>query len=1094
MRLATLLLALALAFGGSAATAQTGKIAGRVTQASNGESLPGVNVSIDQLLQGAVTDADGYYVILNVRPGSYTLRASFIGLSTRVVEDVEVNTGLTTEINFALVEQEVGLGEVVVTSERPVVQPDVSSSMANISVEQIENLPVVSVAEVIGLQAGFEPGLTIRGSGGDQVAFVVDGVNYADPRSNNPFTEISFTSISEVQVQTGGFNAEYGNVRSGLINVVTKDPSRTRYSADVIARYSAPGKKYFTDYGESPGDLSTFWTYPRLSRDVYKDAEGNDCEVSMCGTSILPVYLQNQYDPFGGWTTRAEGTEWTPEQMREAQRWYWRKDFAIDKPDYEVDGTIGGPVPGISKMLGDLRFSASFRQTQTAYLTPQQRPAEVRRIFQGKLTSDVAPGMKLALTGLYGLDEGVSMSESGIGYRDISPELPGYPWDGRDYLFANVALARFNDNTFGDWFWSPRDVTRSVLGAEFTHAVSPNTFYEVRLQRNASDYLTGEPTPARPETAEGASIVARCITPDLQLREASSCAANEVPVTFAPFGYKWRYEATDYGFFGSQSGDARDTSNVTRWNGRFDITSQMNRFLQVKAGLDFTTSDYDIYYGSWDPANPHQENERYRWSRSPVQGAAYAQTKLEFQGMIANLGLRADYFHSSGEWYDYEPFTRIFSALYGVDELDTELEQSPTEREVTLSPRLGVSFPVTANSKFYFNYGHFRQMLDPRALFQIQYRINGSIASIGDPNHPLPRTVAYELGFEQNIADRFLLRLAGFYRDLSLQARGVRYISIDDLVDYTRQEPLNYGDNRGFEITLTKMRGKWLRGFVNYTYLVRKGGNFGYGTIDENRRAFREFINSPAAISEFKPVPEPFARANLEFIVPDDFGPMFGDVAPLGDWRINFLGEWRKGAPSTWDGDQFTINGVGRDRRIAYNTNWKDYWNVDARLSKVFEIDRGSIQIFMDVTNVFNVRHMYWRRGETALGTNDARDYFRSLHLPEFDKLFFEDYNPGYSWLPGDDKPGDRRKPGVAFDPIFTVADVTAEGTIVDGALYYDLGQERYLVHSGGAWVDADPARVDQVLKDKAYIDMPNAAFFAFLNPRNVFFGLRLTF
>src|SRR5690606_4330530 len=124
------------------------------------------------------------------------------------------------------------------------------------------------------------------------------------------------------------------------------------------------------------------------------------------------------------------------------------------------------------------------------------------------------------------------------------------------------------------------------------------------------------------------------------------------------------------------------------------------------------------------------------------------------------------------------------------------LPEAPTKaakRQFTLSPRLGVSFPVTEVSKFYFNYGHFRQMPDPYRLFEIRYgAYTTQIQRIGDPNMPLPKTVAYELGFEQSLADLFLVRLAGFYRDLSRDGRDVTYVSVDELVNYTRQEPLGY--------------------------------------------------------------------------------------------------------------------------------------------------------------------------------------------------------------------------------------------------------------------------------------------------------------
>jgi hypothetical protein len=320
----------------------------------------------------------------------------------------------------------------------------------------------------------------------------------------------------------------------------------------------------------------------------------------------------------------------------------------------------------------------------------------------------------------------------------------------------------------------------------------------------------------------------------------------------------------------------------------------------------------------------------------------------------------------------------------------------------------------------------------------------------------------------------------------------VTYISIDDLVSYARVEPLNYADNRGIELTLTKNRGQWLRGFINYTYLVRKGGDFGFGQIDENRRAQAEYANSPAALSSFKPIPEPFVRFNVELLLPPSLGPEVGGFRPFGDWRINFLGEWRKGAPSTWDGGFFNINSPGQDLRISYNVNWKDYRMLDLRLSKNVGTAIGRAQLFVDITNVLNLKQLYYRNGNIFAGTDDERDYMRSLHLP--DDIFIEEFNPGYAWVPGDDKPGDFRKPGVAFDPIFVDENVQdGVPSLVEDALYYDLATSSYVTNSGGTWSPADESRVRQVLDDKAYIDMPNNLR-QFLNPRNVFFGVRLSF
>src|SRR5690554_4893059 len=102
MRNRILLMLIALIIPAEMALAQTGKISGQVTDASTGEPLPGVNVVIAGTTTGATTDPDGYYTILNVPPGTYSLRASFIGYTPETVEEVRVNIDLTSEVNFSL--------------------------------------------------------------------------------------------------------------------------------------------------------------------------------------------------------------------------------------------------------------------------------------------------------------------------------------------------------------------------------------------------------------------------------------------------------------------------------------------------------------------------------------------------------------------------------------------------------------------------------------------------------------------------------------------------------------------------------------------------------------------------------------------------------------------------------------------------------------------------------------------------------------------------------------------------------------------------------------------------------------------------------
>ena len=175
----------------------TGKIAGTITDAENNEPLPGANVVIEGTMMGAAANLEGYFVILNVPPGTYTVKASMIGYVAHLFTDVRVNIDLTTNIDFQLKSEVLAGEEVMVVAERPIVQKDISASIANIEVSQIEALPVETVTGVIGLQAGIR-GMEIRGGGEDETAFMIDGFTLRDERNNKSYSGISLSAIQDI--------------------------------------------------------------------------------------------------------------------------------------------------------------------------------------------------------------------------------------------------------------------------------------------------------------------------------------------------------------------------------------------------------------------------------------------------------------------------------------------------------------------------------------------------------------------------------------------------------------------------------------------------------------------------------------------------------------------------------------------------------------------------------------------------------------------------------------------------------------------------------------------------------------------------------
>ncbi|MCY4170418.1 MAG: carboxypeptidase-like regulatory domain-containing protein [Bacteroidetes bacterium] len=1126
------------------ALAQQGKIDGVISDATTGETVPGASVVIEGTTQGTATQVDGYFFINNVRPGTYTLIVSFVGYVTQRVEGVRVSTGLTTTKDIQLAEDAVGMEEIVVTSERPIVQLDVSANVASLNSEAFEDLPVASIVEVLDLQAGIEPGLSIRGGGSDQIAFVVDGMNLRTGRNNGPFSNISYTAIEEVQVQTGGFNAEYGNVRSGVVNVTTKDPSRTRYTVDALYRHVPPQPKAFEALGGTSlddcaglyqqekqnniavvGDCDSWFIRPFLDPDVAMNGTSPNEEIGHQGWD---PYTRNQYAFFeGGWNALAENLrtgdnkfDVTPQDMQDYFKHTHRKDNKVDKPDYEVDVTVAGPlVSGLSSKLGDLRFSASYRGNQTAYIIPQSRDIYTNQTFQAKIVSDIARGIKVSLRAMRGVERGMNANQEIPNLQMYGGNIPAYPWWGSGAKILD-ADERYGGVLYSDGAFALADIDHTMIGGSLTHTLNQNTFYEVTLQNISSKYRTHLPNLRDGSSINGSQFTSVAYTKDgvittdgKQNRDQLTCFGGSSDLNGDGETIPYCVGDEPFGFLG-QSGNlrasnvtigghwvkSRDTSDVSVFTGRFDLTSQINRVLQIKTGAELIVSDFQLNYKRVNLAQVGPEpQEDYPYDRQPIQGAAYAQGKLEFQGMIANLGVRLDFFDVNTDWWVSDnPFDQAYRRR--VDDLDALLEKESPPIQMFVSPRLGVSFPITQQSKIYFNYGHFRQMLDPFNIFGVRQSRSGGIDILGNPEHPMPKTVAYELGFDQNLFDQYLLRISGFYRDISNQSRDVTYNGLGGVVNYRLKQPWNYADVRGAEITLNKLRGKWIRGFINYTYLQRKWGSFGYSEFNENTFQQQNYLLGSTDFRQSTPIAEPFVRGNLLVLTPRDFGSSVLNGALLGDWRISLLGEWRKGQQWRWAG------GGGVPSELQENVNWRSYVNFDLRFTKHINTRIGGAQVFLDVSNLFNRRHLYRVTGFRADDGFDFNRYMWSLHLPEdiFDQTnrvdetlsYPEKASSGslpYIWIPGNDQPGVFRHPDIAYQPMRAFASIDDVAQPDEFAWYWAADTQTYSRWRDGSWQEVPADEVEQALSDKAYIDMPNMRFNTFLNNRRITLGIRIT-
>ncbi|HOY43696.1 MAG TPA: TonB-dependent receptor [bacterium] len=967
-----------------------GKISGRVTDRATRQPLPGANVMIKDTRLGAVTDPDGYYFIINVPPGTYRLQASLMGYATVVQEDLDVNLNQTTNADFTLPQQAIEGETVVIKASRPAIQRDISSSQVIVSEEAIQSRPLENLEQILATEAGINltagtdgTGLVVRGGGLEETDIVIDGLSTRNERNQQPLTTISLTAIKEIEVLTGGFNAEYGDIRSGMISVITKEGSLDRYSVNADLRVSPPARKHF---GASPFSVDgPFWrTY--AGKDAF--------------TGVTQKMVDDGQYPFTfvGWNEVARqfaadpdpGNDVTPQEALEIWKWQHRIRKYADKPDYIGDVSISGPIPKTG-----IAFLASQRYEDLQLIYPFSRNNSIGSTTLLKLTTNLTPKMKLSFNNQYMMIKGVA----GSIYEGSTGVITGSR-EGNQYA-QNAFFWRYmwNDASF-----NPVDIQQYRGGLSLTHVLSPQTYYDARIEY--TNY--------------------RIVQEPIGLRDTTGVKQ---------IGGKW-YDEAPWGYVGSalgsitekydilgdflMSGGGRGQDHSRYWGVRLsaDMVSQIDRHNEIKTGieLDYTTFKERREINHGQTTQPYTEAPENWWyyDQSPIKLGAYIQDKLEYMGMIANIGVRMDYMQPGTDPYNLDPqfiFSQLPYNMLAFQENGNSFSNFATgdkSYKLYLSPRLGISHPVTSSSKIFFNYGHFYQPPVTDYLYTVRPRTSG--AELPNLGAEWPRTVAYEIGIEKSFAQSLLLRFMGYYKDVTNQLSRQDIVALDEASTVSTWANNSYADIRGLELRLEKRLGQWWHGYVTAEYMVRSTGFTGLRYIYEDRQLAREQRENT---NQQRGYPVPSLTADLTFKTPVDLGPLFMGIRPLGNWQLNILQGWSDGGKELLNPDALLS-----EQRWVESIDW---WNTDLLLEKRFDFNRKRVGFFMQVRNLFDykgfVSPFYWNK------------YVDSLHLP---------------WEKGDQKGNDKLGEGPS--------------------------------------------------SDKPYIDVGWNDWSHYINPRDIFFGVRIQF
>ncbi|MFH1851786.1 MAG: TonB-dependent receptor [Candidatus Neomarinimicrobiota bacterium] len=458
-RFQRLLVTLSLITIGGLYAGNTGKIVGRIYDQSNGEPLFAANVIVAGTEWGTASGEDGRYFINNIPPGVYTVRGTMIGYKTIDIVNILIQTDLTTEVNFPL-ELSVLQGEIVtVVAERGLIERDITAKRSIISGQDIaEKIPVTTVQGALATQAGFvedsDGNLHLRGGRSDEVSYYVDGILVESPIGGGLGAEIDINTVSELSVLTGGFNAEYGEAMSGVVNITTREGGKT-----------LSGKLQFESdmLNESPYHQKDWLLETDLVKGLSEEEKLEYLDAVRFFTSAT--------DSIG--TSRYQHVSVLDNPYVD--------DYLLIPITGRLSGSLSGPVPGIKNLSF---FASAFHENHDSYLPKGFRIEN--QAFE-KLTYKLSPRTSLSFNNQ-------STSRYSQGYSHVYKYIPPTQNDPTDSLNYNTRL-------LGRLGLITVKTDRQVL--TLAQSISSRTFYTInlqRLRRDARRYIPGVNVPYDTET------------------------------------------------------------------------------------------------------------------------------------------------------------------------------------------------------------------------------------------------------------------------------------------------------------------------------------------------------------------------------------------------------------------------------------------------------------------------------------------------------------------------------------------------------------------------------------------------------------------
>jgi len=836
-----------------------GMIVGTVFDKNTSEPLAGVNIEIKGTYMGAASDLEGRYRIENINPGQYDMECSIIGYKIQLHTGVNVEASKTENVDFELEESILAFGEEIeVVGKKPLLEVDLTASQEVLSSSDISNKIVENVNDIIAQEAGIvksDNEIHIRGGRADEALYIVDGVSVKDPLSGwGNAVYINPDAIKELKVITGGFNAEYGQAMSGIIDVVTKEGDE-EYSGSVNLKTDNLGMGILDQYNT-------------------QILEFNFGGPDLISGSLLPV--------FG---LKAPG------------------DFTFFISGY---GNISDTyLPNATKLYPS-------RSGLDMFAPRQENDWHIL----GKLTWKINPSQKISIS----YDRSLSVNQGF--FRNYLISKTYFPYD-------------FSQNL--DHY--PTFTSEAILGnVTWKHTLNQRTFYEVTV----GNFFNS--THSAVQNKDWTEYVERL---------------DQEPIIYLPTSggvYTIRYGDGfyDHGDYGQWYDYFSD-----RWSVKSEITSQVDDKHQVKGGFEMAFTEMQVI----DIVDPWVDSES-GYGRSydiyhaySSEGNFYLQDQIKYDGMIVNLGIRYDYWFPGKYVEDAinDPETVIISDEARKIFKDETFEIFGHRGKGHLSPRIGISHPVTDQDVLYFHYGHFSQQPKGQYVYaKLQSTSQATYQLFGNPNLNPTTTVAYELGLKHKFNENLVMEFKAYYKDMfdypsseSVTLENPRLGNISYLMYFN----MDYARSKGIEIRLKQRSEKYLSGNINFTYAVSKGKS---SNPNDN------LLVAAGSLSE-KPLGENFLSWDVPIRMTTDINFHVGENEAFDVFGWTVPDKW--GVSAHWEfetGKRYTQRlepTTPIDSDVQYGKLADPWHQFDFRFYKYFELfEKTNFNFSIEVENVFDAK------------------------------------------------------------------------------------------------------------------------------------------